>query len=66
MEHFNNILFHNSGPANRQHTYQSINQIRKATVYETINYSEQLKTNVTIAFHQQLINYVYYGAHEAD
>jgi hypothetical protein len=24
MEHFNSILFHKSGPANRQHTYQSI------------------------------------------
>jgi hypothetical protein len=23
MEHFNNILFHKSGPANKQHTYQS-------------------------------------------
>ena len=24
MEHFNSILFHKSGPANKQHTYQSI------------------------------------------
>jgi hypothetical protein len=26
MEHFNGILFHKSGPANKQHTNQSINQ----------------------------------------
>ena len=25
MEHLNSILFHKSGPANKQHTYQSIN-----------------------------------------
>jgi hypothetical protein len=25
MEHFNIILFHKSGPANKQHIYQSIN-----------------------------------------
>ena len=24
MEHFNSILFHKSGPANKHHTYQSI------------------------------------------
>jgi hypothetical protein len=26
MEHYNGILFHKSGPANKQHTNQSINQ----------------------------------------
>ena len=26
MVHFNSILFHKSGPANKQHTYLSINQ----------------------------------------
>ena len=26
IEYFNSILFYNSGPANKQHTYQSINQ----------------------------------------
>ena len=26
MEHFNSILFHKSGPANKEHTYQSVNQ----------------------------------------
>jgi hypothetical protein len=26
LEHFNSILFHKSGPANKQHTNQSINQ----------------------------------------
>ena len=26
MEHFNSIPFNKSGPANKQHTYQSINQ----------------------------------------
>ena len=26
MEHFNSILFHKSGPANKPHTYQSLNQ----------------------------------------
>ena len=26
MEHFNNILFHKSRPANKKHTNQSINQ----------------------------------------
>ena len=25
MQHFNKITFHESGPANKQHTYQSIN-----------------------------------------
>jgi hypothetical protein len=25
MEHFNSTLFHKSGPANKQNTYQSIN-----------------------------------------
>jgi len=25
-EHFNSIFFHKSGPANKQHTYQSINK----------------------------------------
>ena len=29
MEHFNGILFHKSGPANKQHTNQSINQIKE-------------------------------------
>ena len=28
MEHFNGILFHKSGPANKQHTNQSIQGIR--------------------------------------
>ena len=27
MEHFKSILFHTSEPANKQHTYQSTNQI---------------------------------------
>jgi hypothetical protein len=27
MEHFNGILFHKSGPANKQHTNQSKNSI---------------------------------------
>ena len=26
MEHFNSILFYKSGPANKQYSYQSINQ----------------------------------------
>ena len=32
MEHFNGILFHKSGPANKKHTNHSSNQIyRKET-----------------------------------
>ena len=27
MEHFNSMLFRNSGPVNKQHTYQSTNQL---------------------------------------
>ena len=29
MEHFKGILFHNFGSANKQHTYESINQYQK-------------------------------------
>jgi hypothetical protein len=31
MEHFNGILFHKSGPANKQHTNQSIRYIINLT-----------------------------------
>ena len=31
MGHFNSILFHKSGPANKQHTYQSINTCEQIT-----------------------------------
>ena len=34
MEHFNSILFHKSGPANKQHTYQSITLIFLEAVYD--------------------------------
>ena len=30
-EHFKSIIFHRSGPANKQHTYQSINGKRNHT-----------------------------------
>ena len=37
MKHFNGILFHKSGPANKQHIDQSINQsIRRMVWYEDI------------------------------
>jgi hypothetical protein len=39
MEHFNGILFHKSGPANKQHTNQSIitNQEISCLIPDTLN-----------------------------
>ena len=33
LEHFNSILFHKSGPANKQHTYKSINVKTRFSVF---------------------------------
>ena len=39
IEHFNIILFRKSGPANKQRTYQSINQTNKQSINELIDKS---------------------------
>jgi hypothetical protein len=36
IEHFRSILFHESGPANNQHTYQSINQSNERTSLQLV------------------------------
>ena len=50
MEHFNSILFHKYGPANKQHTNQSINQsinqysMRQAVSYTRVQFLKLLCT----------------------
>ena len=51
MEHFKSILFHKYGPANTQHTYQSINQsmIKKFDIKYT--WQSTMLTNYPVFLH---------------
>ena len=46
MEHFNSILFHKSGSANKQHTYQLI--IKSSYIYSSKNIKIKLEDSLLL------------------
>jgi hypothetical protein len=48
-QHFNSILFHKSGPPNKQHAYQSINGNADARVIATVTEQQLLKIKSIIS-----------------
>ena len=54
FEYFNSILFHKSGPANKQHAYRSINESNKPT---TIDPDVPLRVFELVS--DNIINYSY-------